>query len=243
MLIMSTPGVAAIMPYCQMFGRLQPPSRSILVTQSSNPFTSLATAVRSRYPYLALVSVISVMSELSPAILANMAFRRVGSQGVDVVCARLSIALLSMMMLALLASFFIKWPHMPADPRSVSGMTYYVAESTMFGLFEGLEDLDSAKRDQRIQEMGRRYGYGDCISAGGRTSFRVDADGGIVGELAGNEVCEAEQSEWTQSRSTSPLSVGGASDTVSPLNDTVTEMSGALNPSLRPSSYVSSATS
>ena len=243
MLIMSTLGVAAIMPYCKMLGRLQPPSRSILVTQSSNPFTSLASAVRSRYPYLALVSITSIMSELSPAILANMAFRRVGGQGVDVVCAHLSIALLSMMVLTLLASLFIKWPHMPADPRSVSGMTYYIAESTMLGLFEGLEDLDSAKRDQRIQEIGRRYGYGDCISASGRTSFRVDADGGIVGELAGNEVCEAEQSEWTQSRSTSPLSVD-LSDTVSPLNDiSLREMTGALNPSRRPSSYVSSATS
>ena len=228
------------MPYCQMFGRLQPPSRSILVTQSSNPFTSLATAVRSRHPYLALVSIISILSELAPMILANMAFRRVGSQRANVVCAHLAIALLCMMILTLLASLFIRWPHMPADPRSVSGMTYYVAESTMLVLFEGLEDLDSVNRDQIIEEMGRRYGYGDCISASGRNRFRVDADGGIVGELAGDGVWEAERRECSQSTSTNTL-LFGSPEAVSPLNDTsAREMSGALSPRVLLSSPPSS---
>ncbi|KAJ2901843.1 hypothetical protein MKZ38_001322 [Zalerion maritima] len=220
--------VAVIMPYHLMFGFPQAPERSILVDRPSNPFTGLAAAIRSRHAFLTIVSVTSILSEIMPILLANVPFGHVGLIGEDPVCGSIALAILSVMVLTLFTSLFIRWPHMPADPRTVAGATYYVAESGMISLFEGYGDLSPKVRERRIKELGQRFGYGDCMSMSGRRRYGVDADGGSLGELADDKVVESAFSS-VRTRITRTVSSLSRSDGVRDL-DRDRNMSGALSP-------------
>lgn len=73
------------------------------------------------------------------------------------------------MLLILLVSFFLKWPHMPVDPGSIAGAMYYVCESSVVDKFEGLSTFDKKDRDRTVTGMGLLYEFGERMSAEGGT--------------------------------------------------------------------------
>jgi hypothetical protein len=78
------------------------------------------------------------------------------------------------MWLVIAVSFFVKWPHMPADPSTVAGSMYYVCDSWMLYSFEGLSTLKKKDRDWKVGQMGFRYGYGDIQGVSGLRRYGVD---------------------------------------------------------------------
>ncbi|CAK7198684.1 hypothetical protein SEUCBS139899_001348 [Sporothrix eucalyptigena] len=197
--------VAAIAPFQAMAtpGRPQPPERSILMPlRPTNEFSGLWVAIRLAFNgfghphenpplchavFLGLVSLMTLISEFLPVLLANVPYNITQTLEAAVVCARLVAVLLVLMLLTLLASFVaVRWPALPADPRTVAGAMYYVVDSHV--LPAALESItyttgggcvalmDTKEKSTRVRQLGRRYYYGDIVGRSGRRRFAVDAD-------------------------------------------------------------------
>lgn len=90
-------------------------------------------------------------------------------------CAWLSIAILALMILVLVASFFKTWPHMPVDPRTVAGAMFYVCDSWMLESLQDLSTMGKKDRDLELRYRRLRYGYGNISGAtSGKERMGVD---------------------------------------------------------------------
>ncbi|KAK3941797.1 hypothetical protein QBC46DRAFT_381465 [Diplogelasinospora grovesii] len=159
--------VSVMAPYQIMAKRTQPPERSILFTPSTNPFSGIITAVKKRHVFFGVVCAVAILSEFLPILLSNVPFSLTQTSNTATACAVLTAICLSLMITVLGISFFIRWPPMPVDPRSIAGALYYVSQSHMLDDFEGVALLDKKERDQRVREVQKRYYYGVLASAGG----------------------------------------------------------------------------
>ncbi|OLN81040.1 hypothetical protein CCHL11_09410 [Colletotrichum chlorophyti] len=160
--------IAIISPYYHMGRRPQPPENSILLSRPTNSFYGIYAAVVQGDIILMLAALMSILAEFLPILLANVPYNLTQTLKSHDVCAIMSATILGLMALTIVASFFIKWPEMPADPRSIAGAMYYVNESRMLEDFEGLSKLNSKDREQKVKELGRRYFYGSVTGNQGR---------------------------------------------------------------------------
>ncbi|KAB5566935.1 hypothetical protein GE09DRAFT_750908 [Coniochaeta sp. 2T2.1] len=170
--------VATIVPFHSLSNHTQPAARSILVSRPTNAFSGIhLAALKLRHPFYTATSLATVLSEFLPILLSNIPHKLTQVLGPTLVCTRVSMAFLATMIGVLLWSFFIRWPPMPVDPRSVAGMMWYVCESRrMLDDFEGVSGMKGKERDKRVKEMGRRYYYGELV---GRSRLGVDVDPGL----------------------------------------------------------------
>lgn len=203
--------VAAVTPFQAMAtpGRPQPPERSILLPlRLTNEFSGLWVALRLAFGggrfmrkggssdnvplrhavYLGLVALMTMASEFLPVLLANVPYNVTQTLEASVVCARLVAVVLVLMLLTILASFVaVRWPALPADPRTLVGAMYYVVDSHVLpaALVEGIADttggaclalMDTTEKTAHVQQLGRRYYYGDIVGRSGRRRLAVDAD-------------------------------------------------------------------
>ncbi|KAB5584703.1 hypothetical protein GE09DRAFT_1165796 [Coniochaeta sp. 2T2.1] len=157
--------VATIVPFRSLSNHTQPAARSILVSRPTNAFSGIyLAAAKLRHPFFTATSLATVLSEFLPILLSNIPHKLTQVLGPTLVCTRVSMAFLAAMIAVLLWSFFIRWPPMPVDPRSVAGMMWYVCESRrMLDDFEGVSGMEGEERDRRVREMGRRYYYGELV--------------------------------------------------------------------------------
>ncbi|KAF6788432.1 hypothetical protein CSOJ01_15027 [Colletotrichum sojae] len=160
--------IAIISPYHRMGRRSQPPERSILLTRPTNGFYGIYAAVKDGNVVLMLAAFMSILAEFLPILFANVPYNLTQTLTSHNVCARVSLAILALMLVTVVASLFIKWPEMPVDPRSIAGAMYYLNESRMLEDFEGLSKLDSGERERKVKELGRRYFYGSIAGTHGK---------------------------------------------------------------------------
>ncbi|KAK0728915.1 hypothetical protein B0T21DRAFT_385064 [Apiosordaria backusii] len=169
-------------PFQLMALATQPASRSILFSPTTNPFSGFYAAAKNRHIFLLAVSVAAIMSEFLPVLLSNVPFSLYQTSAAATACAVLSCIFLAVMLSVLGWSFWIRYPPMPADPRSIAGMMYYVSQSpTLLADLEGISSMDGKARRKRVEENGRRYYYGVLpVSAGGMGcgSLRISTGGG-----------------------------------------------------------------
>ncbi|EJT80952.1 hypothetical protein GGTG_00942 [Gaeumannomyces tritici R3-111a-1] len=177
--------VTCMMPFKAMARRPQPPERSILVSRTSNGFYGLYRAARQREPYTFLVALMTCLAEALPAVLSNVPYKATQTLASHVACARISLVVLGAMLAVLLASFALDWPALPADPRSVGGLMYYVTDSYFVADLRGVSTLDGEVRSRRVRELGRRFYYaeGFCGRSGLRRRGGIDSDAGPDGQL------------------------------------------------------------
>lgn len=57
------------------------------------------------------------------------------------------------MVLVIVVSFFVEWPHMPVDPSTIAGAMYYVCDSPILDKLEGLSTLNRKERDHKVKEL------------------------------------------------------------------------------------------
>ncbi|KAK3905777.1 Zonadhesin [Staphylotrichum tortipilum] len=179
--------VSTMTPFHLLSLRTQAPDDSILFTPSTNPFSGIYSALRHKQPFLLCVSIAAVLSELLPVLLSNVPFNLAQTSTAATVCAVLSCIFLGLMLLVLAASFFVRYPPMPVDPRCIAGLIWYVSRSAMLDDdVEGVSVLPGKERERLIKEKGRRYFYGVLTGDGEGRRLGVDYDSGDVGE-AGTE--------------------------------------------------------
>lgn len=177
--------VACMAPFKAMMRHSQPPERSILISRCSNGFYGLYRGVEQREPYTFLVALMACLAEALPVVLSNIPYKATQTLTSHIVCARISLVVLGAMVAVLLASFLLDWPSLPADPRSVGGLMYYVTDSYFVVSLEGVSVLDGKARSQRIKELGRRFYYADEFF--GRSGLMrkggIDSDASLDGQL------------------------------------------------------------
>lgn len=173
--------VAMIGPYQRMSKDPQLASDSILITRPTNGFSGLWAALKHRQIYPGIVALMAILSEFMPILLANVPFGLNQTKNTHNFSARVAAGILFCMLLTMIGSFFIKWPHMPVDPRSVAGAMYYVGESNMVDQFSGLASVDKKEREKRVKEMGGRYWFGEILTKNGATRVGVERDDGVLG--------------------------------------------------------------
>jgi hypothetical protein len=163
--------------------RPQPPDRSILVTRPTNEFYGIYAALKQRQPYLFVVALMTILAEFLPILLTNVPYSLTQVQISSIICARISIVILALQLLTIAYSFFVRWPHLPVDPRTIAGAMYYVTDSFMLPAFGGLALLDRPDKDARIRQMGRRYHYGVITGRSGKRRMGVDSDVSLTNEV------------------------------------------------------------
>ncbi|CAM1510196.1 Fc.00g005310.m01.CDS01 [Cosmosporella sp. VM-42] len=173
--------VAMIQPYQRMANNPQNASDSILITRPTNGFSGLWASLKHKQVFPAVVAFMTILSEFMPILLANIPYTLTQTYETHVICARISIGIMGLMLLTLIGSFFIRFPNMPIDPRSIAGSMYYVSESAMVDQFSGLVGLDNKEREKRVKELGGRYWFGDILTKHGETRPAVERDDGMLG--------------------------------------------------------------
>ncbi|EPE03453.1 hypothetical protein F503_06626 [Ophiostoma piceae UAMH 11346] len=136
--------------------------------------------------FLALVAIMTLLSEFLPVLLANVPYRATQTRDSSVACARAVAVVLVLMLVTLVASFVaVRWPALPADPRTLAGSMYYVVDShALPAAVRELEEkngksislMTTKEKAQCVKELGRRYYYGDIVGRSGRRRLAVDAD-------------------------------------------------------------------
>ncbi|KAJ0119814.1 hypothetical protein J7T55_014019 [Diaporthe amygdali] len=176
--------VAIISPYQQLSKQQLPAERSILLSPPTNAFYGMYSAFQQRSPFLGAVSFTTVLAELFlPVTLSHVPFSHLDTYETQLVCAWFSITILALMILVIVYSFFIQWPHMPVDPRTIVGAMFYVSDSWMLSTMEGMSTLRKKDRDRIMRAQRFRYGFGyaEGTSGNGRTGLNIC---GEVGEAA-----------------------------------------------------------
>lgn len=176
--------VATILPYQQLSRQALPAERSILLSPPTNSFYGIYSAFRQRSFFLGAVAFTTILAELFlPVTLSHVPFSHLDTYETQLVCAWLSISILALMVLVILYSFFVRWPHMPVDPRTIAGAMFYVCDSWMLGTMEGMATLGKKERDSVVRAQRLRYEFANSFGVGGKERMSVDICG-ETGEAA-----------------------------------------------------------
>ncbi len=174
-------GVAVAAPFARMARSPRPATRSVLLSPATNVMSGVATGVRQRDAHLLAVSVMAGAAELLlPALLANVPFALTQTYAGHVGSTIAALVLLGAMLAVLVASLaFVRWPHLPVDPRTLAGAIYYVAGSRRLRRdLRGrkLALRDRALRDALVVAQDRRYVYGPVAGGGSGGSVRMGVE-------------------------------------------------------------------
>lgn len=98
---------------------------------STNSFSGLFRALKpsSCDLYLAAVAFTAILSEFLPTLLSNMPYKVVQTWLAHMICTWMVVGILALMIILIIISFFINWPHMPVDPSTLAGAMYFVSQS------------------------------------------------------------------------------------------------------------------
>lgn len=162
-------------PYLKLSEYSLPAERSILLSPPTNAFYGLYSAFRQRHLFLGVLSFTALLAELGlPVTLSHVPFSKTETYWTQFICAWFSIAILGLMILTLAASFLVRWPHMPVDPRTIAGAMYYVCDSRMLERMNGLSILNKMERDLETRHMRHKYGFGYIDGMSGEMRLGVD---------------------------------------------------------------------
>ncbi|KAI2616253.1 hypothetical protein GGR54DRAFT_649523 [Hypoxylon sp. NC1633] len=167
--------IAVLSPYQLLSSSPQHARRSILLAPPTNAFSGLWSSMRRRHFFLGVVALISILSEFLTIFLSNIPFRVTQTFLAHQVCTWAAVGILCVMVLVVVGSFFVMWPHMPVDPSTIAGAMYYVCDSWMLSRLEGLSTSRRRDRDWLVNEMGLRYEFGEIRGASGIVRIGVDA--------------------------------------------------------------------
>lgn len=167
--------VAIILPYQLLSKHALPGERSILLSPPTNAFYGIYSAFRQRSIFLGAVSFATILAELIlPVTLSHIPFSHLDTYETQLVCAWLSISILALMILIIVYSFFMRWPNMPVDPRTIAGAMFYVCDSWMLDTMEGATTLGKKQRDSFI--YSQKLGYEFAVSKGVSGKERMNVD-------------------------------------------------------------------
>jgi len=150
-------------------------AKAICNPPPTNPFTGAYSSFCQGQWLLLAAALMALAGELLPAFLANVPYSLTLTWDTHLVCTYTSLAILGAMVVVLVASMCVTWPHMPVDPRTVAGMVYYVAGSE--GLLRDVVVAAGTESQGKRLELEGGYFYAKLNGEGGRKRMVVDAVG------------------------------------------------------------------
>lgn len=121
-----------------------------------------------------VVGITALLSEFLTIFLSNVPYRATQTFLASRICAYGAISILSIMTMLVIASLFVKWPYMPADPSTITGAMYYVCDSWMLREFEHFSVMDKSELDNRANTIGQSYKFGEFVGQTGVARVGVD---------------------------------------------------------------------
>lgn len=107
-------------------------------------------------------------------MLSHVPFSRADKLSTEKICIWISVTVLALMLLVVLASLVVDWPHMPVDPRTIAGAMFYVCDSRVLGQLEGMAVVSKKERDLEVRHLRSRYGFGVVRGVSGGERMGVD---------------------------------------------------------------------
>lgn len=137
--------IALISPYHCLATSNTASAASLLTSRPTHALSGVWIALRRRHWFLLLVSLTSIPAEFLPIFLSNIPYNMTQLYLVYVDCYYISIAILSLMVALVVASFFLRWTKLPASPLTLAGAMYYVVDSNSLGELadDGIDDDDA----------------------------------------------------------------------------------------------------
>ena len=105
-------------------------ARALVFSPPTDHFSAIPKAIRYRDFFLSLVAFTAILSEVMPILLTNVPYGLIRTRLTQEACTWLATAILCWMIVVVVASCMrIRWVALPAEPNSIAGVLYYVADS------------------------------------------------------------------------------------------------------------------
>ncbi|KAM7189896.1 hypothetical protein V8F33_009805 [Rhypophila sp. PSN 637] len=140
--------------------------------RSSSIFSGLFRAVANGNVVLSAVAFAGVLSKFLPVVLSNVPFRLTLTWTTFVVCTWISVSVLAVMILVMIASFFVRKPDMPVDPGTIAGKMYYVCDSQVTNDIGEMDGREGRLEDRMLP--GLKYRFGKIVGVSGRERTGID---------------------------------------------------------------------
>ncbi|KAE8447900.1 hypothetical protein EG329_010129 [Mollisiaceae sp. DMI_Dod_QoI] len=141
---------------------------SISASSATTVFQGLWRAIRNRNLFTGAVASAGILSKFMPLLLSNIPYRITQTWRAHLVCAWMTIVILAFMILVLLWSFSVKWPHMPMGPNTIAGNIYYLCDSGILRDFDGMSMMCKRQWDVRVEQIGSDYRFGKMVGLSGQ---------------------------------------------------------------------------
>jgi len=157
------------------------PTDSILAPLHMSPLTALAPSIRRRHFVVALVSLVSLLTEFLPITLANIPFSDTQIKEAYDICNYIAMAILFLMLVSLTILIFRRRYNLrdlPRLPTTLASILLYITNSggeegwNMMNSLQGLSTVSAKERDARIMGYGKLYAMG-LVESG---DLRIDED-------------------------------------------------------------------
>ena len=139
-------------------------ARALLFSPPATPFSAISTTIRSRDPYLMLVTFTALLSEFMPVLLCNVVFGLTRTKETQMICIWLATAILAWMIVVVVVSCLcIRWIDVPVAPNSIAGVLYYVTDSKATSLLRGPNLPSDEELRQRVEILVRELPREDIV--------------------------------------------------------------------------------
>lgn len=171
--------IALISPYhCLATSPKRAPGASLYLSRPTHALSGVRIAFLRRHWFLLLVSLTSIAAEFLPIFLSNIPYNMTQLYVVYVDCYYISIAMLSLMAALVVASFFVRWTKLPADPLTLAGAMYHVIDSNILeeladDEYEGANGQGKKTSSMSILAKGVSVGYRPLIGMSGKIRTQV----------------------------------------------------------------------
>lgn len=175
-LLMRDLELARILPVWNMSRHPMEPKDSILMPLSPNPYVGLKTYLVRGHKLLALISVVTILSDFLPIVLANVPFNNAITWITFNVCTWVSVGVLGFMLavLAIVASVILfsspshHFPFVSTDLDTLAAILYLVCRSGNFlSQLQGLSVVGKAQVEKRTKTLNSKYGIISVVGEDG----------------------------------------------------------------------------
>ncbi|KAK4442124.1 hypothetical protein QBC34DRAFT_313768 [Podospora aff. communis PSN243] len=155
----------------RMYTAPQPAASSVAVVRESNAISAAVSAFQQRDWMLLAVQGMTALGEILPVVLSNVPYSLTQTRRTHDVCMGLSVGIMGGMVGLLVGGMWMRWPHMPVDPRTLGGCVWYVCDSG--GLGEEVKRVTCGGKG--LEGLEGEYYYGRVVGGDGRKRMVVDA--------------------------------------------------------------------
>ncbi|KAH6867388.1 hypothetical protein B0T10DRAFT_572379 [Thelonectria olida] len=174
--------LAMILPAWAMSRRPTKPKHSILMPLSPNPYVGITTYFDRGHKLLALVSVVTVLSDFLPIVLANIPFNNAITWTTFNVCTWLSVGVLGFMVvvLAIIAGIILfsspgrHFPFASTDLGTLAAILYLACRSEdCLAQLQSLSVAGKAEIEQRMKTLKSKYSIISVVDEDGNPHVTI----------------------------------------------------------------------